>query len=205
MYTNIITGPALHRIGRFDLDNEKHLTVPPAVLMDSLRLLMANKVFQFGDTYWLQKVGAAMGAPPAPPWATIFFGIHKDTVLAQFGDRLQLHRRFIDDVLGIWLVDPNQAEDHRKWIAFKFMMQDYYGLECIFEERPDTVKYTDMTISIREDRIVTSLYDKLMNLYLYIPPQSAHPLEVLTGFVSGNILLIHSLCSDKEEINRRMK
>ena len=101
MYTNIGTGPDLYCIGRFALDNVKHLTVPPPVMMDALRLLMKNKVFQFGDTYWLQKVGAAMGAPPAPPWATIFFGIHEEAVLAQFGDRLQLYRRFIDNVLGI--------------------------------------------------------------------------------------------------------
>ena len=81
--------------------------------MDALRLLMTNNVFKFGDTFWLQKRGTAMGAPPAPPWATIFFGIHEETVLARFGARLQLYRRFIDDVLGIWLVDPDPAEDSR--------------------------------------------------------------------------------------------
>ena len=69
------------------------MAVPPAVLMDALKLIMTNNVFQFGDTYWLQKVGAAMGAPPAPPWATILFGIHREAVLAQFGDMLQLYRR----------------------------------------------------------------------------------------------------------------
>ena len=62
-----------------------------------------------------------------------------------------------------------------------------------------------MTISIHEGRIVTSLYEKAMNLYLYIPPHSAHPPGVLTGLVSGNILRIHSLCSEQDDINLRMK
>ena len=57
MYTNIKTGLAFHRIGQFAPENKEHLTVPPAVLMDALRLLMTNNVFQFGDTYWLQKSG----------------------------------------------------------------------------------------------------------------------------------------------------
>ena len=120
-----------------------------------------------------------MGAPPASPWATIFFGIHKEAVLAQFGDRLQLYHRFIDDVLGIWLVDPESSDDHRKWTPLRLLMQDYYGLEWIFKECSDTVNSMDMTISIREDWIVTSLYEKPMNLYLYIPPHSAHLLGVL--------------------------
>ena len=77
MYTNIKTGPALHRIGQFALEHKEHLTVHPTVLIDALHLLMTNNVFQFGDTYWIQKVGTAMGLPPAPPWDTIFFGIHE--------------------------------------------------------------------------------------------------------------------------------
>ena len=63
----------------------------------------------------------------------------------------------------------------------------------------------DMTIEIRGDWIVTLLYEKEMNLYLYIPPHSAHPPGVLTGLVSGNILRIHLLCSEQDDINRRMK
>ena len=75
-------------------------------------------------------------------------------------------------------------------------MQDYYGLEWIFEERSDNVNYTDMTITIRRYQIVTSLYEKSMNLYLYIPPHSDHPPGVLTVIVSGNNLRIHSLCNE---------
>ena len=40
---------------------------------------------------------------------------------------------------------------------------------------------------------------------MYTPPHYAHPLGVLTGLVSGNILCIHSLCSEQDDINRRMK
>ena len=109
MYTNIRTGPALHRIGWFSLLKKKHVAVPPAVLMNALRLLMMNNVFQFGDTYWLQKLVSSMGAPPEPPCATIFFGIHEEAVLDQFGDTLQLYRCFINCVLVTWLVDPDPA------------------------------------------------------------------------------------------------
>ena len=109
MYTNIKTCPEIHCIGQFSHDNNEHLTVPTAFFMDALRLLITNNIFKVGDKYWLQKVGTAMGAPPAPPWATIFLGIHEETVLAQFGDKLQLYRCFIGNALGIWLVNTEPA------------------------------------------------------------------------------------------------
>ena len=63
----------------------------------------------------------------------------------------------------------------------------------------------DMTISIHEDRIITSVYEKNMKIYFYIPPHSAHPPGVLTGLVSGNILRIHSLSSEQDDIDLHMK
>ena len=126
-------------------------------------------------------------------------------MISIFVQKLQLYGCFIDDVLGIWLVDPNPVEDRGQWTSFVELMQDYYGLEWIFEERSKKVNYMDMTISIREDRIIKSLYEKSMNIYLYIPPHSAHPPGVLTVLVSGNILWIHSLCSEKDYINLSMK
>ena len=63
----------------------------------------------------------------------------------------------------------------------------------------------DMKISIDEYQIVTSLYEKVMKIYLYIPPHSVHPQGVLTGLMSGKILHIHLLCSNKEDINRHTK
>ena len=67
MYTNIKTGPALHRIGQFALQNKKHMTVPPAVLMDALRLLMTNNVFQFGDNYLAPKSENSNGSTARSP------------------------------------------------------------------------------------------------------------------------------------------
>ena len=45
MYTNIKTGPEIHRKGKFALEHKEHLTFPPALLMDVLRLIMTNNMF----------------------------------------------------------------------------------------------------------------------------------------------------------------
>ena len=62
----------------------------------------------------------------------------------------------------------------------------------------------DLTISIEDGKIVTSLYSKPLALYLYIPPHSCHAPGVLTGLVFGMILRIHRLCSKEEDIDKEL-
>ena len=45
------------------------------------------------------------------------------------------------------------------------------------------VEFMDMTTSIDNDKLVTTLFKKPMALYLYIPPHSAHPPRVITGHI----------------------
>ena len=126
--------------------------------------------FNFGTRIGSKKWGLEWERHQRPLGTQFVLGIHEETVLAQFGDKFQLYSRFIDSILGIWLVDPDPDEDQRQWTAFVALMKDYYRLKWIFEEHSKKVNYMDMTIAIREDQIITSIYEKAMNLYLYTPP-----------------------------------
>ncbi len=71
--------------------------------MTALEIIMKHNFFNFGDTSWLQLTGTAMGTPPAPMYATLYFGIHeKETILRKYGRFFLLYKRYIDDVFGIW-------------------------------------------------------------------------------------------------------
>ena len=64
---------------------------------------MRNCAFLFGDTYWQQLNGTAMGTAPAPPYATIYFGIYEKKFLGRYRGTILLYRRFLDDVIAILL------------------------------------------------------------------------------------------------------
>jgi hypothetical protein len=156
-------------------------------------MIMTNNVFRFGDTHWLQLSGTAIGTPPAPPYATLFFAIYEDMILQEFKENLLLYRQYIDDVFGVWIDTPGN-QDH--FHSFTTRM-NAYGLIWEVNARSQKVDFMDLTIEIKNNRLTTILYEKAMNLYLYIPPHSAHPPGVLSGLVYGNIFRIQRLCSEE--------
>ena len=63
----------------------------------------------------------------------------------------------------------------------------------------------DLTISIHQGKITTSLFEKPLKLHLYIPPHSAHPPGLLPGIVHSTIFRIFTLCSDSNDQILRTK
>ena len=199
MYTNIHTRAALNMIGQyFRHHRAQYSDIPLDAVHKGLELIMLNNFFKFGDSQWRQNKGTAMGTPPAPSYATIFFGIHEIEILQRFSRFLFFLKRYIDDILGIWIPSDPAVSD-AQWILFKSKLQDWFGLEWTVTELTDRVDFMDMTISIKDNKLVTTLYEKNLNLYLYIPPHSAHPPGVLNGIIFGHIYRIFHLCSDKSD------
>ena len=107
MYTNINTSAALYEIAQYLHQRSRRFnSIPLEALMQALTLVMRNNIFQFGDTYWLQTSGTAMGTPPAPPYANLFFAIHENRFVRKY-PQLACYKRFIDDIIGIWVPISN--------------------------------------------------------------------------------------------------
>jgi hypothetical protein len=77
MYTNIDTDHALEKIDMFLWASPLSRGCSANETIKGLQILMHNNVFKFGDTFWLQQDGTAMGKHPAPGYAMLYFGIHE--------------------------------------------------------------------------------------------------------------------------------
>jgi hypothetical protein len=62
----------------------------------------------------------------------------------------------------------------------------------------------DMTLTIADNKFDITLYEKPLNLYLYIPPSSAHPPGMATGLIFGMVLRIMKLCSKITDVQRQI-
>jgi hypothetical protein len=205
MYTNIDTEPALESISEYlrqEQGNYNHYNA--VTLIEALEIVFRNNFFKFSDTYWHQVSGTAMGTPPAPPWATCTYGLHEQVMLPRWQDQVSFYKRFIDDVIGIWLVHSCPRTNEELWRQFQEDMNGWLGLEWVCTEPSTTINFMDLTITIVDGKLETTLFEKAMNLYLYIPPHSAHPRGVFTGLVFGQILRIRRLYSKKRDADKKI-
>lgn len=170
MYQNINTDAAMLLISDYLHDKNTQTQYPhynAKALVAALEIVMRNNIFRFGDLYCKQVSGTAMGTPPAPPWATIFEGLHEETaILPTFKPNFPLYVRFLDDIFGVWRrTAATQEEDDQQWEHYKTMLNDNNGLEWICSKRCDKLDFMDLTISINSTKFETTLYEKPMAVF----------------------------------------
>jgi hypothetical protein len=216
MYTNIHVGHALPVILEFLRSNNrgKQIVRREGINLSRLEyvldLVMNNNVFQFGDTYWLQLAGTAMGTPPAPDYATLYYAIFELALIQRFPE-IEYYRRYIDDGLGTWNKPLNTdiANDDSRFLLFKSEVNTFgighpffsddnplQPLRWTFSERAKSAIFLDLDITVRANSIYTKIYEKELNLSLYIPPHSCHPPGCLKGLIYGFAVRAKNLCTD---------
>ena len=219
MYTNIHLGHALPVLEHFLLNTDvgQHIAnkqnIRVNALIFALTTVMQNNVFRFGDTYWVQLTGTAMGTPPAPAWATLYFAIHEITVIQKYPE-LSTYCRYIDDGHGVWTPLPHTstAADTDRWHAFQHDINSYGTTHDFFTANADLQPLTwefsarekhsiflDLYITLQGTAIHTSIYEKPQNLYLYIPPSSCHSPGVIKSLIYGSVCRAKNLCTNPED------
>ena len=193
MYTNIDTDHAIEVISLWldSLEGQLPAGFPLEAVKDAMTIVMRYNLFQYGDMYFLQLLGTAMGTSSACMWATIYYAVHEMGILIpKYTNNLLMFICFIDDMFGIWI--DNSTPD--AWNNFKLDVNNFWILEWDIEEPSDSVDFLDLTISLKNRRITTKTYQKALNLYQYLTPTSNHPPRMMRG-------IIHSLLSKYYEQN----
>ena len=103
IYTNIDISHGLYVLKQFLKLFEHKLPAKFSVklVIATVSLVMTNNIFEFRDFFFIQLVGKAMGTPVAVMKATIYYALHKVTVLlAKYKRHFMYYGRFIDNSLG---------------------------------------------------------------------------------------------------------
>ena len=198
MYTNIDTEDAISTIRDYLFTKLAHKEVFP--IISALHLVMTETVIRFGDTFWKQIQGTAMGAPCAPAYANLYFGIKEQAILEEFKEHLLFYKRFIDDLNGGWIPHPDPIRNQELWASFQQRLNSLCSLDWEISELSNSVNFLDLTVSIADGQLDFSLYSKPLNLYHYLPPLSAHQPGLQRGIVYGLLERICRLNSNQRRI-----
>ena len=106
------------------------------------------------------------------------------------------------------LEDGRLKLGHFNWIETFPGLQIFLGIEglChqplqwIFSDMSKHVIFLDLNITLSRNTIATSIYEKLQNLYLYIPPHSScHSPVVIKGLIYGCVNCAKALCTNEKD------
>ena len=201
MYSNIDTDHAIEVLSWWLRDMyDKNLlpaNFPLEAVIDAMTTIMKNNLFEFGDMYFLQLLGTAMGTSAAVMWATLYYAYHEvHTLIPKHGDNLLYFRRFIDDIFGIWI-----GNSTNNWSDFCDNVNTFGVLTWDINEQElsTSVDFLDLTLFIEGNKISSRTFQKKMNLYLYLPSSSAHPLSCLKGTIYGLTRRYHAQNTYRED------
>ena len=127
-----------------------------------------------------------MGTAGACIYASLYYAwkeIHD--ILLKFQRQLYFHKRYFDDIFGIWIGNNND-----EWVDFKRELNNFKPgiLEWEVSTLSTSVNFLDLNISIKHDGyITTKTFQKKYNLHLYVPAHSAHPPGSLKSLIYNTL------------------
>ena len=92
-------------------------------------------------------------------------------------------KTFVNDIYAIVLVGGKDGIFKEEWEKFKYDIDDFWILKWNVEDPSLSADFLDLTLTIENGTIVSNTYQKPLNLYQYICPNSAHPPWMLKGIV----------------------
>jgi hypothetical protein len=169
-------------------------------VIDLARWVLTNNYIQFGDRYFLQLVGTAMGTPFAVTFACIHLAIieaESFEIIKKHGfDGPLLYYRFIDDIIAVF---PT-AEDGKAFMTVFNTRRS--GIHCPkYVLSTNAATFLDITIfkgkRFKNNGLLdVKLHQKPINKFLFLPPSSYHPKHCMNGWISGYIKRIRLNCSE---------
>lgn len=118
LYTNIVHTEAYRAISMF-LDRREDLFPPTHFLLEILELILEKNYFRFGDQFYIQKRGIAMGSAAAPTIANLFMAVFEQEHIFvdsnPYLHNILFYKRYIDDLL-IFYTQSDTAQEFVDWI-----------------------------------------------------------------------------------------
>ena len=217
LYTNINADDGIEAVRRtLEANSDDH--PHNCLILELLELLLKNNIFEFDDKLYIQKIGTAMGAKPAPDYANIFMS-EIDQKIAEIAQNnfpinpIKFFKRFLDDIIMVFRGTTKQLHSFIKDINnihsnIQFTMEHTTPNcdkcdECECQDKK-TISFLDTQCQIKQNKIITDLYRKPTDRNQYLLPSSCHPNSITKNIPYSLALRIVRICSETDTRDMRL-
>lgn len=167
-----------------------------------LRHCLQNNYVRFGDDFFKQTKGVAMGSRVAPPLAITFMHAVESLILSSPGHQPVLYLRYIDDIFGIWTHGTEALDKYHAFIN-SFHPSLKFSLEKTDPSQNSSVPFLDTLITVTPSgQFSTELYFKPMASPIIIHFTSAQPMQVKHAVLHSELLRAKRTGSDSAAVER---
>ena len=155
LYGNIPTSEAIDATIRLIETHKDKLDLfglTPQDIEGLLAHCLNNNYVRFGQKYFKQTTGVAMGSRIAPPLAIVFMDAIESLILTSQNSQYQpiTYMRYIDDVLGVWTHGADALDEY-----FQFLNSFHPALKFTIERTDKTlnksIPFLDTLITVQDD------------------------------------------------------
>ena len=164
-------------------------------------LVLTLNSFSFSNEYYRQLGGVAMGSRMGPNYACLFVGYVEQQIREQYtGFIPQLHKRYIDDIVGAASCRRDELEDF-----IDFVSNFHPALQFTSTITETELPFLDINLRISEDRIQTSVFYKETDTHNYLHFSSFHPDHCKRAIPYSQFLRLRRLCSDDDDFQNKSR
>ena len=127
-----------------------------------------------------------MGTSAAINYSYTYVGLFKlKTLMVDYKEFLLFYRGFVNNGIRVWKHSlPNSESKFKEFVP---ALNNLAKLKWTCTGFVKTLKFLDLTISIKHQKLHFKTFQKEQNLYLYIPPISAQSLNMVQGLIFSRL------------------
>lgn len=172
------------------------ITINIPLTMALLKWVLTNNYFTFNNKMYQQLTGTAMGTPIAPVYANIvLFWI--DVKCCE--NKIPMYMRYLDDIFAV----ANNEQQATNTVQTFNAQCPTLKLESVTIGTSGV--FLDLDISIRDNKMITKVYQKAINKYLYLKPTTCHAQNVIKNFILQEFNRYRLICTEDNDYKRMVQ
>ena len=167
--------------------------IPRNVLHQHFEIVLKGNVFRFDGQIYKQIQGTAMETKVTPSYANLFMDRFERAFIAQEPTQPLVWKRYIDDILCIWIGTRNELEGF-----LDRLNKAHRTLKFTWSISDERIEFLDLNLfkggRFNRTNLDMSTHFKTTSQYLHF--SSSHPRGIFKGLVKGGsyvLILMHTL------------